>query len=130
VQIPKTKKSDPDVLRVTAFVLRNSGTEGAFSVCGAAKTDELNGISHYRIAEILKEICLQPNGPNSMDSLTTVDDSNSHNNPGNWTLNSQAYFSYLSYLSILQSEKTNKIAKYSMWIAIAAIVITLFNSYF
>lgn len=122
MQIPETKKSDPDVLRVTAFVLRKSETKEKFSVCEAAKTQELNGVSDYRIAEIIKEICLQPNGPNSMDSLTTIDNSYSHNNSGNWQLNAETYFNYLSYISTQNSEKSNKLATYSIWIASSAFV--------
>lgn len=118
MQIPETKKSDPDVLRVTAFVLRKSETKEKFSVCEAAKTQELNGVSDYRIAEIIKEICLQPNGPDSMESLTTID----NNNPGNWQLNAETYFNYLSYISAQNSEKSNKLATYSIWIASAALL--------
>jgi hypothetical protein len=122
MKIPLTKKSDPDVLRVTAFVLKKGQASESFSICEAAKTQELNGISDFRIAETLKEICLQPNGPNTMDSLTTVDNSYSHNNSGNWQLNAETYFNYLSYISMQNSEKSNKLATYSIWIASAALV--------
>ena len=122
MQIPETKKSDPDVLRVTAFVLRKSEAKEKFSICEAAKTQELNGVSDYRIAEIIKEICLQPNGPNSMESLTTIDNNYLHNNPGNWQLNAETYFNYLSYISAQNSEKSNKLAMYSIWIASAALL--------
>ncbi len=54
MQIPETKKSDPDVLRVTAFVLRKSETKEKFSVCEAAKIHKLTGIGDYRVAEIIK----------------------------------------------------------------------------
>jgi len=122
VQIPITKKTDPDVLRVTAFVLRKSETKEKFSVCEAAKTQELNGIGDYRIAEILTEICLQPNGPNSMGDLTTIDNQFSHNITGNWQLNAETYFNYLSYISIQNSVKSNKLAIYSILIASAALL--------
>ena len=122
MQIPETKKSDPDVLRVTGFVLRKSEANEKFSVCEAAKTQELNGVSDYRVAEILKEICLQPNGPNSMGDLTTIDSRYSHNIAGNWQLNTETYFNYLSYISTQNSEKSNKLAIYSIWIASAALV--------
>jgi len=122
VQIPETKKSDPDVLRVTAFVLRKSESKEKFSVCEAAKTQELNGIGDYRIAEIIKEICLQPNGPESMESLTTIDNSYLQNNPGNWQLNAETYFNYLSYISAQNSEKSNKLATYSILIASSALL--------
>lgn len=121
MQIPETKKSDPEVLRVTAFVLRKSETKEKFSICEAAKTQELNGVSDYRIAEIIKDICLQPNGPDSMESLTTIDNNYSHNNSGNWQLNAETYFNYLSYISAQNSEKSNKLAIYSIWIASAAL---------
>ncbi len=122
MQIPETKKSDPDVLRVTAFVLRKSENKEKFSICEAAKTKELNGVSDYRIAEIIKEICLQPNGPDSMESLTTIDNNYSHNKPGNWQLNAENYFNYLSYISALNSEKSNRLAIYSIWIASVALL--------
>lgn len=122
MQIPETKKSDPDVLRVTAFVLRKSEIKEKFSVCEAAKTQELNGIGDYRIAEIIKEICLQPNGPDSMESLTIVNNDYLHNNPGNWQLNAETYFNYLSYISAQNSEKSNKLAMYSIWIASVALL--------
>jgi hypothetical protein len=38
VQIPEIKKSDPDVLRVTAFVLRKSETKNKFSVTEKVKS--------------------------------------------------------------------------------------------
>lgn len=122
MQIPETKKSDPDVLRVTAFVLRKSENKESFSVCEAANTPELNGIGDYRIAELIKEICLQPNGPDSMENLTTIDNSYLQNNPGNWQLNAETYFNYLSYISAQNSEKSNKLATYSIWIASAALL--------
>lgn len=115
-------RTKPDVLRVTEFVFHKSETKEKFSVCEAAKTQELNGIGDYRIAEIIKEICFQPNGPESMESLTTIDNSYSHNNSGNWQLNSETYFNYLSYISMQNSEKSNKLATYSIWIASAALV--------
>ena len=60
-------KSKPDVLRVIEYVLEKGKRKEQFSVCEAAKTSELNGIDEYRIGEILRDICLQPNGPNSME---------------------------------------------------------------
>jgi hypothetical protein len=122
MQIPETKKSDPDVLRVTAFVLKNSEVREWFSVSDAALTKELNGISEYRIAEILHEICLQPNGPNSKKNLATVDGRYSHSNSGSWTLNAETYFSYLSYISVQNSEKSNKLATFSLWVASTAVL--------
>ncbi|EPJ45332.1 MAG: hypothetical protein OFPII_28520 [Osedax symbiont Rs1] len=134
MQTPIVAKTDPDILRVTVYVLNMSKAKQTFSVLSAAQSAALNGINEYRIAEILGDICLQPDGPNSIGRLTTIDQNYSHNIPGNWTLNAQAYFSYLSYLSVKNAEKANQTAKYSMWIAIAAFAIsgisslaTLFN---
>lgn len=118
-------KTKPDVLRVTEFILEKSKLGTSFSVCEASKTLELNGIGEYRIAEIMREICLQPNGPNSIDALTRVSNEYSHNQVGNWQLNASTYFGYLSYLSVKESEKANKIALKTLRVAIAAIVISI-----
>ncbi|OEG75485.1 hypothetical protein BEL05_14510 [Shewanella colwelliana] len=139
MKIPQVNKAEPDVLRVTAYVLQRGEAKESYSVCEAAKSAELNGISDHRIAEILKEICLEPDGPESMASYTKVDGNNSHNNPGRWQLNSQTYFSYLSYLSLLRSEESielakcsliaaeqsNTTSKTSMWIATLSMVIAV-----
>ncbi|NOI79258.1 hypothetical protein F0237_01200 [Vibrio tubiashii] len=118
-------KTVPDVLRVTEFVLEKAKIREEFSVSEAAKTDELNGINVYRIAEILSQICLEPNGPNSMRELTTVDSTYSHSNPGNWTLSPEAYFGYLSYQSNLHAEKANKNARNATWVALVTLIVTL-----
>jgi hypothetical protein len=144
VKIPDIARTAPDVLRVTAFVLTKSEANEPFSVAEGAQTVQLNGINAYRIAEILTTICLQPNGPNSMTSLTTVDNLNSHANPGNWQLNPQTYYSYLSYVSLLRSEEaielakqslnaaeqSNQNAKRSIWIAIISIALTAMAIFF
>lgn len=122
MHIPVTKKSDPDVLRVTAFVLKKGQASESFSICEAAKAQELNSISDYRIAEILREICLQPNGPDSMERLTTIDNNYSHNDAGKWQLNAETYFNYLTYSSTQNSEKSNKLAIFSIGIATAALL--------
>lgn len=118
-------KTAPDVLRVTEFVLEKAKIREEFSVSEAAKTDELNGINVYRIAEILSQICLEPNGPNSMRELTTVDSTYSHSNPGNWTLSAEAYFGYLSYQSNLHAEKANKNARNATWVAVLTLIVTV-----
>jgi hypothetical protein len=118
----KVDKNKPDVLRVTTFILAKSKSKERFSVCEAAKTDGLNGIDEYRIAEIMAEICLQPNGPNSMEMHTKIDGASSHNSPANWQLNAETYFNYLSYISMQNSEKSNKLAIYSIWIASLALL--------
>lgn len=126
-----SNKLNTDVLRVTEYVLNRSTSRDTFSVSEAARAQELNGINEYRIAEILREICLQPNGPNSIEQLTTVDGNYSHSNSGKWELNSQAYFSYLSYLSLKRSDESLVISKESQntaiiskWVAITALGIS------
>lgn len=118
-------KTAPDVLRVTEFVLAKSKNREEFSVSDAAKTDELNGINKYRIAEILSQICLEPNGPGSLKELTTIDTSNSHSNQGSWTLSPEAYFGYLSFQSNLHAEKANKNARNATWVAVVTLFLTL-----
>ena len=124
----KIDKTKPDVLRVTEFILEKGKSRERFSVCEAAKTQELNGIDEYRIAEIMREVCLQPNGPDSIDELTRISNDYSHNNPGNWQLNASTYFGYLSYISVKESEKSNKIAVQTLRVAIAAIFISIITA--
>jgi len=57
-----------------------------------------------------------------MESLTTTDNYYLHNNPSNWQLNAENYFNYLSYISVQNSEKSNKLAAYSIWIASLALL--------
>jgi hypothetical protein len=119
--VKKIDKTKPDILRVTEFVLDKAGKE--FSVGDAAKTSGLNAISDYRIGEILRVICYQPNGPDSIEFLTTINDiTKQHFTPGKWQLNANTYFSYLSYISVQNSEKSNKLAIYSIWIASLALL--------
>ena len=115
----------PDVLKVTEFILGKSKLNEKFSICEAAETEELNGIGLYRIAEIIKDICLQPNGPDSINNFTEISNNYLHNQRGDWQLNSTAYFSYLTYLSIKESEKANCIAIKTLRVAISAIVISI-----
>lgn len=121
-------KSKPDVLRVTEYVLEKGKRKEQFSVCEAAKTSELNGIDEYRIAEILRDICLQPNGPNSMDNLTHISNEYLHNQSGNWQLTATTYFSYLAYLSVKEAELANRIAVKALGVAIAAIIISIITA--
>lgn len=118
-------KSKPDVLRVTEYVLDKARLNTDFSVQSAASSKELNGIGRHRIAEIMRDICLDPNGEGSLITYTTVDDLNMDNNFSRWQLNANAYFSYLSYQSVEQAKESNKIALKTMRIAIAAIVISM-----
>lgn len=117
----------PDVLRVVEYVLKRAEEDQSYSVCTAARAPELNGINEYRIAEIFRDICLEPEGPNSMEKLTTVDGNYSHSQQGRWQLNANAYFSYLSYLSIQQSEQANKIATRAFYATIGALVATILS---
>lgn len=121
----KIDKTKPDVLRVTEFILSKNKLGDSFSVCEAAKTPELNGINEYRIAEIMRDICLEPNGPNSIEELTRVSNDYSHNQSGNWQLNASTYFGYLSYLSVKESEKSNHLAVKTLRVAIATIIVSV-----
>ncbi len=87
-------KTKPDVLRVTEYVLDMNKLNTEFSVQSAASSKELNGIGRYRIAEIMRIICLDPNGPGSLIQYTTVDDLNIDNCFFRWQLNANTYFSY------------------------------------
>jgi len=85
----------------------------------------VNGINEYRIAEIMRDICLEPNGPNSIEELTRVSNDYSHNQSGNWQLNASTYFGYLSYLSVKESEKSNSLAVKTLRVAIATIIVSV-----
>lgn len=119
----KPVTEQPDVLRMVQFILKKSEKSESFSVTEAARENELNGINEYRIAEILRDICLEPNGPESKYHLTNPV-GNSWSQSGAWSLNSDAYFGYLSYLSNVNAEHANKNAKAAVWIAIATLVVT------
>jgi hypothetical protein len=118
-------KTKPDVLRVTEYILEQAKTETIFSVQSAASSKKLNGIGRHRIAQIMRDICLDPNGEGSLIIYTTVDNTNMDNNFSRWQLNANAYFSYLSYQSVEQAKESNKIALKTMRIAIAAMVISI-----
>ncbi len=118
-------KSKPDVLRVTEYVLDKAKLNTDFSVQSAANSNELNGIGRHRIAEIMRNICLDPNGEGSLLTYTTVDNTDVDNAPCRWQLNVNAYFSYLSYQSVEHAKESNKIAVKTMRLAIAAIVISI-----
>ena len=120
-----------DVLKVVQYILQMSEQKEPFSVCSSAKSDELNGLDEYRIAEIMKQICLEPNGPDSLEQHTKIDGSYSHNLYANWQLNPETYFNYLSYLSLLRTEESAMLANESLkqsrrsnYISSAALVIS------
>lgn len=121
----KIDRTKPDVLRVTEFILEKNKSGESFSVCEATKTLELIGISEYRIAEIMRDICLEPNGPDSTEIHTNIDGTNTHNLPAKWQLNATTYFGYLSYLSVKESEKSNRLAVNTFRIAIATIIVSI-----
>jgi hypothetical protein len=118
-------KTKPDVLRVTEYILEQAKTDTTFSVQSADKSKELNGIGRHRIAQIMRDICLDPNGEGSLITYTTVDDTNMDNNFSRWQLNANAYFSYLSYQSVEQEKISNKTAVTTLRVAIAAMVISI-----
>jgi len=118
-------KSKPDVLRVTEYVLDKAKLNTDFSVQSAAQSKELNGIGRHRIAEIMRNICLDPNGEGSLLTYTTVDDLNMDNNFSHWQLNANSYFSYLSYQSVEQAKESNKTAVNALRVAIAAMVVSI-----
>jgi hypothetical protein len=116
--------SKPDVLRVTEYILEQNKLKQEFSVQSANKSDELNGIGRHRIAQIMRDICLDPNGEGSLITYTTVDNSNMDNNVKHWQLNANAYFSYLSYQSVEQAKQSNITAQYALWVAVAAMAVS------
>lgn len=113
----------PDVLKLVQFVLKKSEKRESFSVIEAARENALNGINDYRIAEILREVCLEPNGPDSKFKLTDPT-GNSWSTQGCWSLKPEAYFGYLSYLSNVNAEHANKNAETAIWLAIVTLIVT------
>lgn len=122
VVVDKTK---PDVLRVTEYILKQAKAGNTFSVQSASLSTELNGINRYRLAQIMRDICIEPNGEGSLIQYTQVDSTNIDNSFFNWQLNANAYFSYLSHLSLIRSEQSNKIAVNSLRIAAASFLIAI-----
>ena len=120
-------KTQPDVLRVTEFILDKAKQNKEFSVQSAARSKELNGIGRYRIAEIMRNICLDPNGDGNLITYTTVDDLNLDNNFCHWQLNANTYFSYLSYQSVEQAKESNKTATKALWVATIAVLLTFIS---
>jgi hypothetical protein len=127
----------PDVLRVVEFIQSKSAENETFSINEASKSTELNGIAVHRIAEIMRSICLEPNGPDTLEKYTTVNGDYPHSNPGRWELKPDAYFGYLGYQSNQHAEKALILSKRAFGVAIATLVlssiipfvITLFDKY-
>lgn len=119
-------KTQPDVLRVVEYILKQNKKDLPFSVQSADKED-LNGIGRHRIAQIMRDVCLEPEGDGSLVRYTTVDNTNMDNNFCRWQLNANAYFSYLSYLSLKESEKSNSTATKALWFAGISALLTFFS---
>lgn len=120
-----------DVVKVVKYVLAMSQKEESFSICSAAISDDLNGLGEYRIAEIMGQICLQPNGPDSLETHVKIDGSCSHNLFAKWQLNPETYFSYLTYIALKRAEEGTVLANESLkqsrrsnYISSAALVIS------
>jgi len=122
-------KTKPDVLRVTEYIIEQNKLDNPFSVQSAASSNELNGIGRHNISEIMRVICLEPNGKGSLISCTTVDNQNLDNQFFKWQLNTNTYFSYLSYQSVEQAKVSNKIAIAAVLIAIVAIITSICTQY-
>tara|TARA_R110002167_G_scaffold298619_4_gene502927 strand:- start:3027 stop:3419 length:393 start_codon:yes stop_codon:yes gene_type:complete len=121
-------KTKPDVLRVTEYILEKNKIDEKFSVQSADKSEKLNGIGRHRIAQIMRDVCLDPEGEGSLVRYTTVDNTDMDNNFCRWQLNANTYFSYLSYLSVKESERSNNIAVKTLRVAIAAIFISIITA--
>lgn len=119
----KADKLKPDVLRVTEYILAKAEKKESFGLNTAA--NDLNGINNYQIAKIMRDICLDPQQPGSLDKYTTITGSHIENEQQNWQLIANAYFSYLSYLAIQQAERTNKLAARALYVAMASAFLTL-----
>ncbi|MFD2631818.1 hypothetical protein [Idiomarina piscisalsi] len=119
------RKKHPDVLRVVEYVLDKASQNETFSVQSATNSKELNGISRYHLARIMRDICLDPEDDGSLARYTTVDNNNTDNIFCHWQLNANAYFSYLSYKSV-------QTAKIALWVSSAALAVAIaglaFNS--
>lgn len=116
-------KPKPAVLRVTEYILEKAELKQAFGLHQAA--NDLNGLSNYQIAKIMKDICLDPQEPGSIERYTTIDKQNLSNDPQYWQLNANAYFSYLSYLAVKEAEKTSKLTANAFRVSVLAVIISL-----
>lgn len=122
-------KKHPDVLKVVKFILRKAESNEKFSVQSAANSQELNGLDRYRIARIMRDICLDPEDEGSLNRYTTVDNTNIDNIYCHWQLNAEAYFSYLSYKSIQVANRSMYVAIFAAGIALSALLLDIFVKY-
>jgi hypothetical protein len=134
LNMSEIERAKPDVLRVTEYILEMAEKNEPF---GLYKADsELDGLNNYQIAKIMRDICLDPQEPGSLNRYTTIDNQNMSNEPQLWQLNANAYFSYLSYLAIQEAKTTNTLTKRAFYtsvaatvIAFCALVVTLISTY-
>ncbi|WP_298445700.1 hypothetical protein [uncultured Ferrimonas sp.] len=125
--INRNKKHGLDVIRVTEYIIDRAKTRDRFSINEAAKSEELSGLGEYRIAEVFREICLEPNGPNSLHALTLMDGTNSTSLQGIWQLKPEAYFGYQSHLAVIEAKRAVQIAIFTAAVAVVSIVVSLFG---
>mgnify|MGYP006154292377 CR=1 FL=1 len=116
-------KTLPDVLRVTEYILKKNKENEPFSV-KCAENDHLNGIGRHRIAPIMRDICIEPEGQGSLVFYITIANTNRDNTPCRWPLNANTYFSYLSYLSLQESKTSNNTATLALWFAGVSTLLT------
>lgn len=114
-------KKHPDVLKVVKFILRKAESNEKFSVQSAASSEELNGLSRYQVARIMRDICLDPEDEGSLKRYTTVDSTNIDNIYCRWQLNADTYFSYLSYKSIQLANKAFVVAVFAAIISLVGL---------
>lgn len=116
-------KSKPAVLRGTEYILGKPEQNEPFSLYMAES--ELNGLTSHQIAKIMRDICLYPQTPGSIERYTTIVSQNLANDPQNWQLNANAFFSYLSYLAIKEAKKTNKLTANAFRVSVLVLIISL-----
>lgn len=116
-------KSRLAVLRVTEYILEKAEHNQPFGLYMAES--ELNDLTSYQIAKIMRDICLDPQEPGSIERYTTIDSQSLANEPQKWQLNANTYFSYLSYLAVKEAEKTNRLTVNALRVSILAVIISL-----
>ena len=71
----------------------------------------------------MRDMCFQPNDPDSIERHPKIDGSNTHNLLAEWQLNPNTNFIHLAYHSVKPSEKANYIALATL----VVIMMTLFT---
>ena len=110
-----------NVHRVVEYILKRRGE--SYSVGEAAKA--LNGTELYKVAQIFRQVCLEPDGDDSLVKLTTVDNQNSHWIPGRWELTADAYFAFLNYQSLQVAIRADSTSNYALWVATISCVVSI-----